>query len=74
MLKLQTDLHWFSWDDSGFFDLQELKFTKQHESTYSQNWNLDSILSKIASFDFKNDAVLSFYGNIDSFFLSKMAF
>ena len=35
--------------------------------TYSQNWNLDSILQKIAAFDYKNDDFLRFYGQLDFF-------
>ena len=41
---------------------------------YSQNWyldrsKLDSILQKIAAFDYKNDGFLRFYGELDSFFV-----
>ena len=41
---------------------------------YSENWNryrsnLDSILQQIASFGFKNEAFLSFYGKLDSFYV-----
>lgn len=43
------------------------------ENTYSQNWyldisKLDSILPKVAAFDYKNYGFLRFYGQLGSFY------